>query len=422
MKFLSLASLCALLCLAGCSKPHDSNPPAAAAPSSWTTLPEAGGSTSYEEPSSEFTKAVESKLSTSSLALEAASPEKPRAGKWHLGGMMANFGLSVGGIFGFIGAAGTTSLEVIWTRTLNQRAKHAAQAALKISPNSSELELRGRLEPMIKVAAASGRFPDNENVRNGLFARALGFRKLCAALARVRAPNKFHASELRLEIDIDASGQITPVIAAGGSVALRFDWDFDDPVPGVEARPATAFEKSLASLVNGLSQDIAGAVARYPSLEGSPYELKQVKFSLGISESGDIAIATEDSAIIGTVEFERADELPEISPASPAGNVRILNAKKSQNPATLAFAAANGITHNADTFVIPHEKLRNGLARAVRIGAYFGKRAKAAESATWKIIEISPEFDLSIGGTLGLKTIAGTAGIELTFGPKGNDT
>jgi len=215
-----------ILFLAGCSKPHDAAP-AAAAPTSWTRLPEQGGSTLYEEPSAEFTQSVQKTLNTSSLALEAASPEKPSAGKWHLGGMMANFGFSVSGIFGFIGAGGTTSLEVIWTRTLNHPAKHSAQA-LKIAPTLTDLELRDRLEPMIKVAAASGRIPDNDKVRSELFAKAQGFRKLCAALARVRAPSQFHPGELRLEVDIDAAGQVTPVIAAGGSVALRFDWDFAD--------------------------------------------------------------------------------------------------------------------------------------------------------------------------------------------------
>jgi len=171
--------------------------------------------------------------------------------------------------------------------------------------------------------------------------------------------------------------------------------------------------------MNGLSQDIAAAVARNPSLEGSPYVLKQVKLSLGISQGGNIGIATEDASILGTVEFDKADAPAEKQTATSGGNLRILSAQKSQDSAALTYAAANGISHDADSFMISHEKLRDGLARAVLIGDYFGKRAKGAESATWKIIEISPEFDLSIGGAMGLKTITGTAGIELTFGPKG---
>ena len=66
-------------------------------------------------------------------------------------------------------------------------------------------------------------------------------------------------------------------------------------------------------------------------------------------------------------------------------------------------------------YKIDRSRLRKGLSKAVRIGAFFAKGAAQAKVGKWKISEISTEYDASISGALGLVTASGQGIVELVF-------
>jgi hypothetical protein len=392
---------------------------------------------------------------------------------WHLGGILTDLGLSAQGIFGPVIMNGTANIQTFWQHSKpgphpGTSAKSAQNRIhfLGFAPKSS---LENQVEPAIQGALASGiiRPGSEQNFRSQVLAAAEEFRiftgHLNQAVLEVKdvKSTSWPPGVYRLDVTFDGSGNATTLINVGASVVIRFDWEPAPSGPGALAvnldkeRKAWVESKVTPQTVHGLalqnanllqdlekfiqavSSDISQTVASQSEpLQASGFEQTSIRIGLGYSVAGNIGVARGSQQAVASIEFDRPGAGILALSAGPTLDLpeagETLRLMGDSNQERLAYAAKNGIavdrpkqigifaerekTGASDVvYQLDRDRFRKGLAKAMQIGSFFASKAATSEMGSWKVSQLMIEFDLSVGGTLGVVTVDGLGVVELDY-------
>jgi hypothetical protein len=108
-----------------------------------------------ETPSAETDAAVRGVFGANTSALSDVTLPLPQA-SWHLDGMLAEFGVSVNGIFGALLMNGTSTIRGTWQLVSSPAPqKQLPTPTARVSASTSSADLARQLEPAINAAVAS---------------------------------------------------------------------------------------------------------------------------------------------------------------------------------------------------------------------------------------------------------------------------
>ena len=385
----------------GCSRATSISAPNSVIPRDWIVPGENSEAEIHSDARTDA--AVKSVFRINSQAVDALNEGDPlsRAADttpWQLSGIIASFAVSIDGLFGPLVYDGTPSIQGTWTRrgTISAPIVHpvAHAPALVVTRDTTSADLVLQLEPAIVAALDSGHIRHHEKlVRTNVLKYAEKFRVIAQMLSGAKLPG-WEVENYRLELNINASGQVTPVVGAGAAVNLRFDWDKagDVDLVGNSDSPIVAF-------VQDLSREIQVAANEATPLQNAGFRLNEFRIGVGISSSGTVGIAREQGSAEGSITFSRREN----------------NGKSAE----LASSPVN-LIRSGDDFSVERTKFRRGLRRAIKMGSYFARMSKnESANSKWEVSEIEAEFDFSAGGTLGLATTSGIGVAVLTFAKEG---
>jgi hypothetical protein len=143
---------------------------------------------------------------------------------------------------------------------------------------------------------------------------------------------------------------------------------------------------------------------------------------LGIAVGGNIGVASAQAAAGGRIVFKKnaAQELlvsfqqaPVLASVPFVGVAEFgTHETATAGQSTAKFGSA---TASASLFHVSNHVFADGLSRAIKMGAFFAEQAVSVDSPTWKTTEIELGLDASVGGNVGLSTVAGSGLIRLGF-------
>lgn len=433
-----------LLSLAACRAPAA---PSSVVPPSWLGTPDLSGDESTNlspEAANRLGGALDQLLGVHHEVLEglvtesALLPGQPGEcqEKWHLGGYMSTFGVTIGGIFGSISGSGTAAAEAHWLPAGEKpRALHPGSISIRESATPKELEQQ--LEPAIQGALASGLIQNERNLRANVMDAAKNFQTVARTLGGFELRGKrWQADVFRLEMQFDGNGSPTEILTFGSGVLIRFDWEKSK---GALIEEPSRAEAGATSVANRLSERVQAFISAVgadmdvldsdaSAIESKGLKLTEVRVGAGFTIQGDVYFAEASGTVTGSFEFHPQDsrELAvSLDPAPPESHDddSLLLMTNASSARTFASAGVpvdfEGLTDGGANHAlvrIKRNEFRKGLFRANRIGGFFASRALSERVGRWGISELATEFDMSLGGNLGVATVGGTGVVELTYG------
>jgi hypothetical protein len=151
-----------------------------------------------------------------------------------------------------------------------------------------------------------------------------------------------------------------------------------------------------------------------------------IKFGVGITASGDFGVVKFGGGVAGYLYFGCGAKVPTYrAKARPASTKPLLLIENNPKPEHLAYAKKHGIEYSVQKdkygiigdaiYRLNHWAFRQGLKRSARMSTWFADRASRVHIGKWKIHEVRPYFELSIGANLKLVSINGWGGVEFSF-------
>jgi hypothetical protein len=365
------------VCGVSCSR---SSAPRASLPESWykPALP-----AEEVEPSPEAKTAVRSVFKAESSILSSVTLPVPQP-SWTLDGMIADFAVSMNGVFGALLGGGTASVKGTWQKTAAPHSLVLAKMpTARVNALTTSESLARQLEPAVRSAISTGAVHDESRLRSNLQRESEEFRRVCHALDSVPLAPGWHVDGFQLQLTFDASGNITPVLGAGGVFNLFLDWQKTDE-DNSDTDPV--LNQSVARLTRLVSSVIPQALSETQDIRSAGFTLDQFQLGLALSAQGEVGIAQDQGALTGKIVFKKDGE-EGLADSPPDDSVSWIDR-----------------TH-----------FEHGLKRALKMAAFFTSMASEADTASWRVNQIEAEFDASIGGEIRLATVNGTGQIVLDF-------
>lgn len=402
-------------------------------PSSWYNLPEDGAAlrVSAEEERGKEQKAaalIERMLKSNSEALDRVSTTRdtnPVAGRgdWKFSAFMLDLGLSASGVLGVLVAKGEATAQLYWrpnqTARLDEQALDSDPADLSFRGDETRDQIEVKLEPVVRAVMATGDVKDGPALRKNLLDTVLKYQEILQDVA-FPAEREWVVSKLRLDFSIDISGKVQPTITVGGGLRLRFEWE---PTPGTRnvAHRPLADKEELKKLLTTLSDSMTGL--NYAQLTPTHYEVKSLKFGLGIFGEGKFAVVKVGASVMGHLYLaKKAVAHPIVIPQEEMLDTIPL-IESGEQPQHVEYADQIGVhytswSYNGErgkVFQVPKEAFKKGMEKAVKMSAYLAGRANRSQGKRWELYQIKAEFALSLSGSVGILSLGGTGALEMAF-------
>jgi hypothetical protein len=432
-----------------------------ALPASWYVKPEDRGTLATQtdfEPSAKADRSVHAAFLASKGALDQL--EEPMLSQtdalglvpWHLDGMIADFAVSVNGVFGVLLGSGLASIKGTWQRPGAARAPVGPApvkgSALHVSSTMSEADLAQQLEPAIQSAIATHAVQNEGALRKNIETKAKSFLAVCRALEQIHALPGWHVDGFQLQLTFNGQGHITPILGVGGAFNLYLDWEKKEPdsaaspssaqsageTPAPKADPILT--EQLTSFSEIVAEEIPQAAAETAELQKSGLVLDQFQMGIAITAVGHVGLSQVQGVSTGKLIFKQnvasgapqSAHSPAANPVAPGGKgAHFVNVIANEpTNAQLHFADQMGISFekiattvatesslNDTVFRVERVKFHEGLKKAIRMATYFAAHALKVDSARWQITQLESEFDASIGGDVKLAVVSGTGQIVI---------
>jgi hypothetical protein len=351
---------------------------------------------------------------------------------WHAEIFTTDLALSGRGLLGSLILRGTATVRAYWRKqypTKKQMAEVHLRDELEEKPsltmheNTSPHDIVDQLEPAIQAAVASGKIKDNHDLRQNLVQSAQDFRLIASNLSSNTSDLPWWVSRFRVDINIDASGNVIPIGTLGGEVRFRFEWHrIKQSHPKTFANSQNPeFQRKLQDFVNNVAYDLTEA---FQETEEKGFQAHTMRMGIGVSAKGDIGLVKGSAGIVGQIYFTRNASRPKVNP-KPGNGIMA----KSITPLYLIEKNASTKHHqyaqmhkvhfvkqSDDTlFEIDRDVFRKGLTKAAGIGSFFAERAANANAGSWKVFELRVAFDSSLSGELDLVTLTGAVTAQIAF-------
>jgi hypothetical protein len=383
-----ILGLCAIASLASCSPA-----PKPVVPEDWRS----GATSDPLDPvvSARVENQVSRLLELNTQAAEAGGASlfasKQGAVPWHLEYFMTDLSVSASGVLGALISKGTPGVSFIWRRQYDKAQAHnpspgnTPAADFEIVSGRSAEDVSVQLEPVIHSLVKAG-IPEDK-VRPELEKFAEHFVKVTSALERTGG-GPWWASRFRMDLIVEASGAVTPMLTAGGEIRLRFEWH--RIMPKMELAKGTGPKGDIEEFVEKLAEDVGSSALDANELADAGFEPYQFRVGVGYTEKGSIGIAKEQGTILGQLYFSADVKKPTVHPS----------------PSPLAKEDGS--------------EFKKGLDRAFKIAAVFARGARKAEARSkpsrhWKVYEMRAAFDISLTEKLGLAEVGGVGTAEVNF-------
>lgn len=303
----------------GCSKSSSLEP---TLPESWYRLTDSSDETLSPRAEGKLRYAVDTIYHANNQALEnmdsSATFPQDANGKpadwvpWHLGGLITDISISSTGVLGFLLMNGTASIQANWarksTKPVNETLRSENQssfAGLTVHASSDPVLMSRQLELVTRAALATGKIKDEQALRMSINKSGEQFQSIAVMLSQVKVDqSKWSFDTFRLDLGIDGSGQITPIITAGVTIAFRMEWD---RIRDGALTETNSFSPSLAPLntkrnlgefLNAVSNDLDEVTATASEeLAGTGFKACTVRIGISSSVQGDVGIAKGTSTL-----------------------------------------------------------------------------------------------------------------------------
>ncbi len=420
-------------------------PPKGNLPVSWYQLPQNGSSSPGltpsspdEEPSRAMEDSVRAQFRAHTGALEklsqSGSPLQPNPaiyGKdyvpWHLDGMIANFAITVNGVFGALLGGGVANVKATWQQPAKQQAQahHATQARhIKVNSLLTSKQLIQQLEPAIRSAVATHSVQNEAALRRNLNIEAERFLTLAKVLNALPARRSWHVDSFQQQLTFGIQGQVTPAIGAGGTVNLYWDWQKSSDISSTGGIRETELFRNVEVFAQSMSKLIPEALIDSKELTQSGFVLDQFQVGVGIMAGGQFGIVEALGMAQGKIVFKNAPdnsalpkktELALSSVRSPTIFVIAADTSEKRLFADQIGARSGATMDGLRGYEVPVDRFRNGIKHALHMAGFFLKNAVAADTSHWKLTQIETEFDANIGGQISLATVVAQGQLVLDF-------
>jgi hypothetical protein len=244
-------------------------------------------------------------------------------------------------------------------------------------------------------------------------------------------------SGFQFQLTFNAQGQVTPTVGVGGALNIYFDWQKSANGTPPTPSPATLSSPlylSLANFVTSMSSLIPELQAEAPAaFNRTGLVFDQYQVGIAVIDGVTVGLAQGGSTIQGKLIFG-----PNTASASPSTSlisegtglaapsfINLINT--APRPEHLQMAAKLGVVAELSgvggevVYQVPRQKFKDGLKRALNIGAYFAKAAEDIGGADYQVQTIEPEFDASLTGQIGLVTVGSQGQLVLDFDRPGTN-
>lgn len=337
----------------------------------------------------------------------------PAKTPWRLAAVMTELSVSASGWLGFLVQKGTPSVTTVWRRQQPVPVAGAASfdadeesEGTSLRPEMTRAEVENALEPAVRALLASGAIRGEANLRHGLQIAAEDFQNSVALLSATTSKGQWWISRFRLDVAVDASGNVSPAVTLGAEAKVRFEWhrlqekkvEAPAPSPRFAFTSGTGLGESLATFATNLADDLS-EIADDEATSVKGFRAYGYRVGLGITKKGNVGVAKASGALTGHLYFSRDVKKPVVRPKPLAAGDSIL----------LVDDAKEDRTRKVERRVF-----RKGLKKALRIGRFFARRA-SKNRGKWRIYELRTGFELSYGGKTGIAKVNGLAATEIAF-------
>jgi len=439
-------------------------------PKSWLKLPDdgSGNRRKFEPPSAAMDEAVRTQFAVHTAALSALSPAEAGTEAvstshpkdwvpWHADGMIVNFTVDVGGVFGALAGDGTTVVKVTWQQPpvpatrisapkppaapaadkgaghIN-KPKHAGRNRKSILFNSAmnAVDVRRMLEPAVQSAIATHKVSNETAFRKNLAERGAQFLTLVKVLDAVPANHKWHVDSLQAQLTVDVQGNVSPMTGIGGQMNIYFDWQKSAGPASAGAIKDGPLFKNVVAFAQSMSALIPNELLDSKEIQKSGFILDQFQVGVGILGGVHIGVAQAQGELQGKIIFKSnppsaaglAADMTTLSfsPEVVASSIPYMTSSSMASLFTdqISVAPSMQVQPNLQLHQIPSEAFRQGLAQAIQMATYFAEKARAVDTKRWNVTQIETEFDIAVGGGFALATIEGQGQFVLDFDKPNN--
>lgn len=344
---------------------------------------------------------------------------------WHMEYLLTDLSVSASGLLGSLVMKGSPSVTFIW------RKQKPAAIPLDVKVDAADVsmtnattheEMAMQIEPAVRMAVASGRVKNETKLRSSLLSAANDFQALAASVGE-NPGHDWWVSRLRLDLTLDATGAVTPVIGVGGDIRFRFEWHRIMKANASTGAPKTKLlgvaPSDLREFISATAEDLSVLSDTNPKPDG--FKAYSYRVGLGVSAKGDIGVVKSTASLMGQVYFSRDVAKPKVHNLSAEvlpDTINVIEDASAAAETHARYASENAIATervgNQIVYKVDRKKIRKGLARAAKMGILFGKHAGSAKGH-WKVFELRTALDLSITGKVGLTELSGLATSEINF-------
>ncbi len=347
-------------------------------------------------------KDLDSLLEADSLAINSENfdqntPTTPDS-KWALRAILTDLSISASGVIGPLLMKGTPAVTLVWRQKENDSSETAAEQILNWQ--EAARTQAAHLDPVLKESLA-------EHVER--------FKNLVRGIEASHTQGEWYPSRLRLDLGVDVSGKLSPVISIGGDVRVRLEWYRSMKIqntPTQDSGSLTQLEENMLGFVNKLSDDLETLSSSKEVEKLHHFRAKQYRLGFGITETLSIGAAKSVYSTYGHIYFSRSDRTNGFG-----HGVKELPASGDESTFSILDAPNGDSFHvtSQNEYKVKRENFRKGLIRAIRLGALISKSAEKTSKRKWKIKEIKAGFDLTLTGSSKEARLAGIGTSEISF-------
>ncbi|MBF0206412.1 MAG: hypothetical protein HQK53_05945 [Oligoflexia bacterium] len=423
----------------------------------------------------------------------------------HLSNLRLDLGVSASGMLGIVAASGQPFVEMYWRRCgggvpkNTNLAKNAmseyfdeseysdksensyrseeernlvpSENTLRINKDMSSSELDAQVEPVVKMAIASGKIRNSQQLRKNIRQVVKLFHSSVSTLDSPESEKyQWWPATFRLDFEIEASGTIVliPVkVAVGGKMRFRVEWVRlqKNTMPKDNGMMVAAmnkistndhtsinphllsFVKSVSSALDTLpetattSSSTTSSTSRTNS-EKKEFKLDRISVGVGFSVTGKVFLAKLKAGATGYLYFKKGKVK---SSAKYKDNTEHMSdelwIQADGDPATVKFAKgrdvlvehdlvlSNGVPVDEKSLMksgssdkaivrtyykVPLDRFRSGLLRAESISRFFTNRSQGS-CGRWELYDVRPGFKASLTGTLAVVDLTSSASIQFFY-------
>lgn len=355
---------------------------------------------------------------------------------WDLNQIRTDFGISSGGKMGILALQGALAVESRWFKkdgnyndsdALIFAGEQENEHSFSINSDISEPELNRQLVQVVNLVYGLGKISNRLKLFQGLKKRLQQVRQLLVQLGPL--PHSYwQPSRFRMELFVDADANVGSVLNMGADLRLRFDWFVITKTYYKNDKVKPVSKSRFSQLVKSLAQDLDHLVNEQKPI-GDVYKPVNVAIVLGLNAQGYVGIAHLRANTLGWLWFAKPQN-PRVTPAgsleasSSVGIGSLPLIAELPNSQEQRFISKFNIKmlptmlegRKVATYDMSRARFRSGLKKARKIAAFFGKRAQAVKFRHWSLDLFRTDFDLSVGGSLGLATLSSIVSVRIMFG------